>query len=157
MSYVQSGNIFNYFIPNLPLASTTTAPVLLEMDIGATAADHGEMICVKACTLQLAGFICVGELAGGTTTAPTVVFTRRPTPLSATGEVVASTLTIPDATAVGAAIVDSDLAVEFAVGDSLEISHTVGVGTPTGIGFWFAECSDSPEVIGNNTEVSETA
>jgi hypothetical protein len=157
MSYPKRGAIGNFFIPNLPLATTTTAPVLLEMDIGATSADHGEMICIRACTLRLAGFICVGELAGGTVTAPTVVFTKRPTPLSASGEVVASTLTIPDATAVGAAIVDSDVAVDFAVGDSLEISHTVGVGTPTGIGFWFAECEDNPEVIENNTEVTETA
>lgn len=156
MAYPQSGGVLNYFVPNIPLA-TTTAGVMREMDIGASSADHGEMICIKACTLRLVGFICVGELAGGTTTAPTVVFTKRPTPLSATGEAVSSTLTIPDATAVGKAIVDSDLSVDFEVGDSLEIAHTVGVGTPTGIGFWFAEFEDKPEVIGNNSDVSETA
>jgi hypothetical protein len=156
MSYAQSGNILNYFIPNIPLA-TTTAGVMREMDIGAASADHGEMICVKACTINLLGFMPVGELAGGTTTAPTVVFTKRPTPLSATAEAVVSTLTVPDATAIGSAIVDSDLAVDMEVGDSLEIAHTVGVGTPTGIGFWFGEASDKPEVIGNNSEVTETA
>jgi len=157
MAYPQSGGALNFFVPNLPLATTTTAPVLLEVDIGASSADHGEMICIKACTMRLAGFIMVGELAGGTSVAPQVIFTHRPTPLSATGEVVASTLIIPDTTAVGKAIVDSDLAVEFAVGDSLEISHVIGTGTPTGKGFWFAEFEDSPEVIGNNADLSETA
>jgi hypothetical protein len=156
MGYPQSSGILSYFVPNIPLADAT-AGVMEEMDIGAASADHGEYICVKACTLRLAGFIMVGELAGGTSVAPTVVFTHRPTPLSATGEVVASTLTIPDATAIGSAIVDSDLAVEFAVGDSLEISHTIGTGTPTGMGFPFAELEDSTEVVGNNSDLSETA
>lgn len=156
MAYAQKGGALNYFIPNIPLA-TTTAGVLREMDIGAASGDHGEMICIKACTMRLAGFIMVGELAGGTTTAPTVVFTKRPTPLSATGETVVTTLTVPDATAVGSAIVDSAVNVDFEVGDSFEISWTVGVGTPTGIGHWFVECEDKPEVIGNVTEVSETA
>ena len=156
MSYEDRKGALAYFIPNIPL-SDATAGVLEEMDIGASSADHGEMICIKACTLRLAGWIAVGELAGGTTTAPTVIFTRRPTPLSATGEVIATTLTVPDATAVGASIVNSALAVDFEVGDSMEISHTVGVGTPTGIGFWYAEFEEKPEVIGNNSEVTETA
>lgn len=156
MAYAQSGGALNYFLPNIPLA-TTTAGVMREMDIGASSGDHGELICIKACTLRLAGFIMTGEVAGGTSVAPTVIFKKRPTPLSATGETTVSTLTIPDATAVGSAIVDSDLAVEFEVGDSLEISWTIGTGTPTGLGHWFIECEDKPEVIGNNTEVTETA
>ena len=156
MSYAQSGNLLNYFMPNIPLA-VTTAGVLAEMDIGAASANHGEMICVKACTLNKTGFMPVGELAGGSSAAPTVIFTKRPTPLSATGETVVSTLIVPDQTAIGSAIVDSDLSVDFEVGDSIEISHTIGTGTPTGIGFWFAEASDKPEVIGNNTEETETA
>ena len=85
MSYAQSGSLLNYFIPNIPLA-TTTAGVLREVDIGASSGDHGELICVKACTINLLGFIMVGELAGGTSVAPTVIFKKRPTPLSATGE-----------------------------------------------------------------------
>lgn len=157
MSYDQKGNLSNFFIPNIPLA-TTTAGVMREVDIGAASGDHGEYICVRPCRLKKTGFIVVGEAAGGTTTAPTVVFTKRPTPLSATGESVASTLTIPDTTAIGSAIVDSDLDVAFAVGDSLEISWTVGVGSPTGQGFAFAECDYDPENdVQNNTEVSETA
>ena len=156
MSYDRRNGVGAYFIPNLPLASTTTAPVLLEMDIGAASADHGEMICVKACRLLRAGFICVGELAGGTSVAPQVLFKKRPTPLSATGETTAATVNVPDATAVGAAIyVEVDVA--FAVGDSLEISHVIGTGTPTGKGFWFIEAADSPEVAGNNSELTASA
>lgn len=156
MSYVRSGGVLEYFMPAVALA-TTTIGVLREMDIGATAADHGEMLCIRPCILKRVSFTPVGELAGGTTTAPTVIFKRRPTPQSATGEVLSATIIVPDATAIGATIVKSDLAVAFAVGDSMEISHTVGVGTPTGIGFWGAEFEDDPETVAGNTGVTETA
>ena len=156
MSYAQKGGLLDFFMPNIPLA-TTTAGVVREMDIGAASANHGEYICYRPCVLRRTGFIMVGEVAGGTSTAPTVVFTKRPTPLSATGESVASTLTIPDATAIGSAIEDTDLGVAFAVGDSIEIAHTIGVGTPTGMGFPYAEFDYSPEVLGNNTDLTETA
>lgn len=156
MSYAQSGNIMNYFMPNIPLADGT-AGVLEEMDIGAASADHGEMICVKACSITSLGFIMVGELAGGTSTAPQVLFKKRPTPLSATDESTIATVNVPDATAIGKAVVKSDLAVDMEVGDSMEISHVIGSGTPTGKGFWFGEAADKPEVIGNNSDVSETA
>lgn len=156
MAYAQSGNLLNYFVPNIPLA-TTTAGVMREIDIGAASGDHGELICTKACTVNLLGFIAVGEIPVGTTTAPTVIFKHRPTPLSATGEATITTLEITTSLAIGSAIVDSDLNYEFAVGDSMEISWTIGVdGTVAGKGFWFGEASDSPEVIGNNSEVSET-
>jgi hypothetical protein len=157
MAYPQKGNLLNFFMPNIPVA-TTTSGVLREMDIGAASGNHGEYVCVRPCRMKLAGFLVTGEVVAGTTTAPTVIFTHRPTPLSATGEVVASTLTIPDTTAVGAAIIDSDLDVEFSVGDSVEISWTVGVGDPTGMGHAFAEFDYQPEnEAANNTEVTETA
>ena len=83
MSY--SDRIGDYLIPDIALA-TTTAGVLREMDIGAASADHGEMICIKRCQIKRLMFTLVGELAGGTSAAPTVVFTKRPTPRSATDE-----------------------------------------------------------------------
>ncbi len=156
MSYVQSGNILNYFMPNIPLAETT-AGVMGEMDIGAASGDHGEMICTKACSITSLGFILVGELAGGTSVAPQVLFKKRPTPLSATDESTIATVIVPDTTAIGKAVVKSDLAFDMNVGDSMEISWVIGTGTPTGIGFWFGEAADKPEIIGNNTDVSETA
>ncbi len=151
MSYVnQKGH--TYLIPNIPLA-TTTAGVLREMDIGASSADHGEMICVRPCKVVGISFIMVGELAGGTSAAPTVVFTKRPTPLSATAEAVIGTLTIPDATAIGKTVYKPVTPVSLAVGDSVEISHTVGTGTPTGIGFWGIELNDEPEDPANNSDM----
>ena len=143
MSYTQAGNLLNFFMPNIPLA-TTDAGVMQEIDIGAASADHGEYVCYKACTVQRLLFALTGEAAGGSATAPTVVFTKRPTPLSATGEEVVGTLTIPDTTAVGK-VVYKEVDVNFGVGDSIEISHTVGVTGPTGQGHATIEASETPE------------
>lgn len=155
MSYEINGGSGKYLVPNIPLA-TTTAGVLREMDIGAASADHGEYLCVKPCIVKRIGFIMTGEVAGGTSTAPTVVFTKRPTPLSATSESAIGTLTIPDATAVGK-VVYKDVNIALAVGDSIELAHTVGVGTPTGMGHPFVECSDDPEAAGNNSDMIASA
>lgn len=155
MSYERDGGFGKYFVPNIPLA-TTTAGVVREMDIGAASADHGEYICTKPCIVKRIGFILVGEAAGGSGTAPTVVFTKRPTPLSATGESALGTLTIPHGTAIGVAVY-KDVNIALAVGDSVEIAHTVGVTGPTGMGFPFVECADDPEEAGNNTGLLESA
>jgi hypothetical protein len=154
MSYVNQKS--GYLIPNIPLA-TTDAGVLKEMDIGASSADHGEMICVRPCKVVGLQFIVVGEIVGGTTTAPTVVFTKRPTPLSATSESAIGTLTIPDTTAIGVTVYKEVTPVSLAVGDSVEISHTVGVGSPTGKGFWELVLVDDPEDPSNNTGMLESA
>jgi hypothetical protein len=155
MAYPQSGSHHNYMIPNVPLA-TTTAGVLREMDIGASSADHGEMLCVNDCTVKRLQFTLVGEAAGGSGTAPTVIFTKRPTPLSATAESVMGTLTIPDGTAIGASIY-LDVDVDLAVGDSVEISHTIGITGPTGQGFWSMVCADKPDSAANNSELTASA
>jgi len=156
MSYAQSGNLLNYFVPNIAVANDD-ANVLNQMDIGAASADHGELVCTKACTINLLGFVVVGEIPVGTGTAPTVIFKHRPTPLSATDEALISTLQITTSLGIGKAIVDSDLNYNFEVGDSLEISHTIGItGTVAGMGCWFGEASDKPEIVGNNSDVAET-
>ena len=149
MSYTEQ--VGPYLIPNIPLA-TTTAGVLREIDIGAASADHGEMLCVRACLVKRLMFTPVGELAGGTTTAPTVVFTKRPTPLSATGETAMGTVTVPEASPIGTTTF-KDVQVRLAVGDSVQIAHTIGVGTPTGIGFWSMDLVDCPDEHTNNTEL----
>lgn len=155
MSYPQSGGLLNYFVPNIPLA-TTDAGVLGEIDIGASSGDHGEYICIRACTMKRTGFIAVGEIPVGTATAPTVIFKKRPTPLSATDEALISTLEITTSLAIGKVITE-EINIEFAVGDSVEISWTIGVtGSVAGKGFAFADCEDSPEVIANNSDVTAT-
>lgn len=157
MSYTQKGNHLEFFIPNIPLA-TSTSGVLREIDIGAASGDHGELICVRSCVVRRLGFILSGEAASGTTTAPTVIFTKRPTPLSASGESVIGTLTIPSGTAIGK-VVYKDLSspVTLAVGDSVEVSWTVGVGTPTGQGLYFMVCDEDPEQPGNNSDMIASA
>jgi len=151
-----SDSVGNYFMPNIPLA-VTTAGVLLEMDIGAASADHGEMLCVQACKVTRLKFFVVGELAGGTSAAPTVIFKKRPTPLSATSETTLGTLTIPDATAVGKVIYKDIDPISFSVGDSVEISHTVGTGTPTGKGFWSFDVVEDPEYVANESDMIASA
>ncbi len=152
MSYPQKGSHLAFFVPNVPVA-LNAAEVLKEMDIGASSADHGELVCVRACYVTQVGFALTGEAASGTTTAPTVIFTKRPTPLSASSEAVVGTLTIPSGAAIGKVYYENVTPVAFAVGDSMELSHTIGVGTPTGMGCYFFICDESPEQPANNTDM----
>ena len=106
-------------------SADAAAPEIV-IDIGAASANAGELSCVVPCVVQQVQFHLTDELGGGTSTAPTVVFTKRPTPNSATGESVVATLTIPDGQAVGSVIyADLSTPVAFEVGDCMEISHTV--------------------------------
>lgn len=152
MSYDKKGNHLAFFVPIIPL-SLNAAEVLKEMDIGASSADHGELLCVRACKVVEIMFTLVGELAGGTSVAPQVLFKKRPTPLSATNESTVGTLTIPDATAIGKTVYKPVTPVSFAVGDSMELSHVVGTGTPTGQGYYSFICEEDPEVPGNNSDM----
>jgi hypothetical protein len=152
MAYPQKGTHLNFFVPNIPLAANA-AEVLKEMDIGAASADHGELVCVRSCYVTQVGFAVTGEAVSGTVTAPTVIFTKRPTPLSASGEAVAGTLTVASGTAIGKVVYENITPVAFAVGDSMEISHTIGSGTPTGMGLYYFICDEDPEVPGNNTDM----
>ena len=156
MSYANS--VGSYLIPNNPLASTSLADSpLSEVDIGASSGDHGEMICIRSCKVKRLLFVVSGEAVSGTTTAPTVIFTKRPTPLSATDESAIGTLTIPTGTAIGKVVYKDLDAIALAVGDSVEISWTVGVGTPTGMGFWGLEVDEDPEEPANNSDMIESA
>lgn len=152
MSYDKKGNHLAFFVPIIPL-SLNAAEVLKEIDIGASSADHGELLCVRSCRVVQLQFTLVGELAGGTSVAPQVIFTRRPTPLSSSGEVVVDNLIVPDATAIGKTIYLPINPVDFAVGDSMEISHVIGTGTPTGQGYYSFICEEDPEVEGNNSDM----
>jgi hypothetical protein len=157
MSYVDRGGIGTHF-KSLALLGAATVVVDGEIDIGASSGDHGELLCFKQCKLVRCAFMLTSEAASGTSVAPTVIFTKRPTPLSATSEAVACTLTIPSGTAVGK-VVYKDIAspVSFAPGDSLEISWTIGTGTPTGIGMWYIEVIDDPETAANQSDMIASA
>jgi len=85
------------------------------------------------------------------------VFKKHPTPLSSSGSSTLCTLVIPDATAIGKTVYKAIAPVNMAVGDSIEISWTVGTGTPTGMGFQSFICEDDPEVPANNSDMIASA
>ncbi len=156
MGYTKKGNHLAYFTPIITLAQNA-AEVLKEMDIGAASADHGELVCVRPCRVSELQFTLTSELAGGTSVAPRVIFTRRPTPLSASSEAVVGTVIVPDTTAVGKTVYKLVDPVSFAVGESMEISHVIGTGTPTGQGVYSFICNDDPETAGNNSDMIASA
>lgn len=154
--YEKNGAHLKYFIPNIPFGTSTSVP-MREIDIGAASATHGEFICVRPCRIKQFAFVLSGELAGGTSAAPTVVFKKHPTPLSATGQSTLATLTIPDATAIGKVVYKQITPASMSVGDSIEISWTVGTGTPTGMGFPFWLCEDMEETPANTSDMIASA
>lgn len=156
MSYESRGNHLNFFVPIITLAQNA-AEVLKEVDIGASSADHGELLCVRPCRVVRLMFTLTSELAGGTSAAPYVVFTKRPTPLSASGEAIIDTVICPDATAIGKTVYVDCTPTAFAIGDSMEISHVVGTGTPTGQGVYSFICEEDPETADNNSDMVESA
>jgi hypothetical protein len=156
MSYTQQFGSDAFFRP-LSLLAAATVVVQGEVDIGASSGDHGELICFRQCVVRRLAFCLTSEAASGTSVAPTVIFTKRPTPLSATAESVIGILTVPSGTAIGKVVYKDITPVSFAPGDSLEISWTVGTGTPTGIGMWYVECNDDPESAGNQSDMIASA
>ena len=153
MGYAQKGSHLDFFTPLITLAQNA-AEVLKEVDIGAASADHGELVCVRPCYVTQCGFVLTSEAAGGSSVAPTVIFTKRPTPLSATGEAIVATVTVAHGAAIGKVTYENNTPVKFNVGDSMEISWTVGTGSPTGQGVYYFICDESPEVAGNNTDMA---
>lgn len=142
--YLGRGSHLQFFTPVAGLAAGAIT-VLEAVDIGAASNDHGEMICVTPCEIVGVGFVPVAEAVSGTTTAPKLIFTKRITPGSATGEAVVATVSIASGAAIGSYnYAELTTRTKFEPGDSLEISWTVGVGTPTGIGHWFALFDPAP-------------
>lgn len=156
MAYPQSGGHLAFFAPLITLAQNA-AEVLKEVDIGAASGDHGELVCIKSCRVKRLMFTLTSEAAGGSSVAPQVIFTRRPTPLSASGEVVVDNLVIPHGTAVGKTVYLDIDPVEFAVGETMEISWVIGTGSPTGIGVYGFECEEASELPANNADMIESA
>lgn len=152
MAYTQKGTHLAFFTPLITLAQNA-AEVLKEVDIGASSADHGELVCVRPCRVIQCGFALTSEAASGTSVAPTVIFTKRPTPLSATSEAVVATVTVASGSAIGKVSYENCTPVAFAVGDSMEVSHVIGTGTPTGQGVYYFVCEEDNEVPANNSDM----
>lgn len=157
MAYdMRFGGVGSFFKP-LALLAAATVVIDGEIDIGASSSTHGELLCFRQCILRRCMFMLTSELAGGSSVAPTVVFKKHPTPLSASGASTVCTLTVPDQTAVGKVVYKDITPVSFVPGDAIEISWTVGTGTPTGIGMWFIEVEDDPETAANQSDMIASA
>jgi hypothetical protein len=150
MGYAQSGGLLEFFQPN-------GAGAIGVVDIGAASGTHGEYICIKPCSVKRLLFVVTDEAVVGTSTAPTVVFKKRPTPKSSSGQSTIGTLTIPDASAAGK-VIYKEVQVDFAVGDSIEISWTVGTGgSVAGQGVAAVEAFFDEEYVGNNSDMTASA
>lgn len=156
MAYPQSGGLYDYFIPYIPAGSADSG-VMAEINFASSAGTSGEYVCIKPCTLKFVGFVVVGAAVVGSSTAPTVVIVKRPTPLSSSAQSAVATLTIPNATAAGKSIykvVETDLA----VGQTLQVAWTQAVGgTVAGKGHFWLEAFHDDESPANNANMSVTA
>lgn len=151
MGYPQEGLRGNFFEPIMASAANDTHP-LAAIDLSAAAGSHGEFLCMRACTLRQfeAGVVLTAVVA--TTTAPTIVFKKRPTPGSSSGQSTVATLIIPDATAIGKVLYKLVTPVPMAVGDSIEISWTQAVGSAAGKASVSWRADFAPEVEANNSD-----
>lgn len=156
MSYEKQGNLMSFFVPVMAVAANATKP-LATIDIGASSADHGEYVCVRPCFVNRVQAAVTIEAVSGTTTAPTVIFTKRTAYAVSSGEAVIGTLTLPSGTAIGKTVYKDITPVAFAVGEIIELSHTVGVGTPTGMVNADVLAEFDPEIAGNNSNMIASA
>lgn len=144
MAYVEQDNIFAYFTP-LYAANT-------QITLSAAAGDTGEWICVKPCMVHRA-LLAVTTAVVATTTAPTVVLRKRPTPGSTTGQTVVLTATVPNGTAVGKVVYKDVEPLQFMPGDALLVSWTQAVGSPAGVVALGVMCENSPKTPMENSDM----
>ena len=156
MAYDIKDNRADFFEPMMAVAGNSTAP-LCAIDIGASSGTHGEFVCVRPCLMREFLFAVTLEAAGGSSAAPTVVFKKRPTPGSSSGESTLATLTIPDGTAIGKVVYKRISPILMMPGQSIQVSWTIGIGSPMGQGnaSWVADYS--PENEGNNSNMIASA
>ena len=91
-----SDTISRFFMPR------GTAPLVIEA-IDASAAVHGGYVCMKRCKV-VAIYFALETLVANDATDAVLEFNHRPTMASSSSETVVGTLTIPDATAIGAVV-----------------------------------------------------
>lgn len=155
--YELQGNFTDFFAPMMAVAANSTAPYCA-VDIGASSGTQGEWVCTRPCVVHQLLFAVSLEAVVGTSTAPTVSFKKRPTPGSSSGQTTVGVLTIPDGTAVGKTVYKNVTPVAFSVGQSMQVSWTVGTGgTVAGQGNADLLADFSPEQPGNNSNMIASA
>jgi len=154
MAYPYASNRLAFFEPIMVVAANDTKP-LCAVDIGAANATHGEFVCVRPCTIREAKFSVTLENVVGTTTAPYVILTKYTAPAAGGTATVVGTITVPTAATIGKAYYKTGLSTAFAVGDVIQIKHVIVTGgTVTGQGNVDWICEETPEVLGNNTDLT---
>lgn len=156
MGYPRTGGFLAFFKPMIAVAGTSSIP-LAAVDIGASSGTHGEWVCFRACTVKQLQFILTLEAASGTSVAPTVVYKKYLIPGSSSGAVTLGTLTVPTGTAIGKTVYKNITPVKMVVGQSIQITWTVGTGTPTGMGEAELVAEADEEVPGNNSSMIASA
>jgi len=150
MSYEKATSMFEYFVPMTAVLATAET-------LSASAAVHGEMICVKRCKVRRIMF-AVSTAVVATTTAPVVTFRKRVSPGTAGGQSTIGTLTIPNGTALGKVLYKDVTPVEIQVGQTVCFDHTTAaVGDPAGVGSYGFEVIEDPELAANESNMVASA
>lgn len=146
-----TGPLSSAFIP------VGTGPLGVE-DAAATAAVHGEYLCIRPCVVKRIMFnVSIACIA--TTTAPVLRFSKRPLQGSDTNAVVLGTLTVPDTTAIGKVMYKNITPVKFAVGDTLKLENSQAAvgGSIACSGYYAFEADDCPEEPANLSDMVASA
>lgn len=156
MGYPQQFSHGTHLIPLVSSAANDTKP-LAAIDLSASAGTHGEFLCVRPCLIRRIGVVLSVAIVA-TSTAPTVVCRKRPTPGSSSGDSALATLTLPDTTAIGKVVYKDITPVALDMGDSINITWTQAVGgSVAGKASIFFICEDSPEYVGNSGDAVASA
>ena len=156
MSYPNASNHLSFFVPHLGIAGNNTKP-LCAINIAAANATHGEFICVQPCTVRAMKATVVLATVS-TSTVPVITFKKYAAPGAGGATSTIDTISIPDAQAVGKVYYVENLSTSFAVGDVVQISHTLGTGGSVAgeaVVDWY--CEPNEEVAANNSDMVVSA
>lgn len=123
--------------------------------LSAAAAEYCLYAVMKSCKVVRVMFY-VSVAVAADTTAPAVIVKRRVTAGSDTGAETLATLTIPDGAAVGKVYYKDIDGTRLEVGDELVFQHTVQAVdslSAAGAGYFGIELVDSPESVGNSSNM----
>ena len=157
MSYSSTQGHLAFFVPNLVIAGNATKP-LAAINVAAANATHGEFICTVPCTIRsLKATIVLATV--NTSTVPVITFTKYTLPAAGGTATAVGTLSLPDAKAAGTVLYkDLTAGVSFAVGDVMQVKHTLGTGgSVAGEAVVSWDCEIDPEIPGNNSDMIASA
>lgn len=150
MSYSNSGNLLQYFLPSIPVAGTLTK-ALTAVNTAAANGTLGEFICVVPCVVKALQATVITAVVN-TSASAQIVFKKCTLP-NAGGTVTSiGTLKIPDASTVGQTIYKDPVNITMSVGQVVEISWVIGTGgSVAGAAVPMMFCEYDPETEANNS------